>query len=134
MSSTLVQLRFLQPRDTYQHEKPFWLFVSKPDQAEMTNVVLESVTDIPLHDVRGNESSYNLDQNGFQFVTHEQQFTAFDSDEQIKTDFVPQVESLILKNIAYASKVHVFDWRVSFEIEFPLRGLDSCFNERSDRK
>ncbi|OTA64111.1 hypothetical protein K449DRAFT_432627 [Hypoxylon sp. EC38] len=113
MSRTpLVQLRFLKPLEKYQNEKPYWLFVGKPDGVDMTNVSLEAVSGIPIHDVRGEEQNYELDKHGFQFISHGLNFEAFHDDQQIESQYLPQVEEMILKNIPYAKKVFIFNWRL----------------------
>ncbi|KAI0149944.1 hypothetical protein F4776DRAFT_603916 [Hypoxylon sp. NC0597] len=108
----LVQLRFLKPLEKYQNEKPYWLFVGKPDGVDMTNVTLEAVSGIPIHDVRGEEQNYELDKHGFQFISHGLNFEAFHDDQRIEREYLPQVEEMILKNIPYAKKVFVFNWRL----------------------
>lgn len=108
----VVQLRFLEPLDKYQHEKPYRLFVGKPDEADITNVSLETISNIPVHDVRGEEEKYELDEHGFQFVTYDPEFTAFHDEQQIEFQYLPQVKQMILEKVPYAEKVFVFDWRV----------------------
>ncbi|KAI1409003.1 hypothetical protein F5Y13DRAFT_182363 [Hypoxylon sp. FL1857] len=114
--STFIQLRFLKPLEKYQHEKPYWLFVAKPNEADMTNVALEAVPGIHVHDVRGEEENYKLDEHGFQFVSHGLDFEAFHDNQRIEREYLPQVEEMILKNIPYAEKVFVFNWRVRKEV------------------
>ncbi|KAI0837551.1 hypothetical protein F5Y06DRAFT_270740 [Hypoxylon sp. FL0890] len=114
--SDSVQLRFLKPLEKYQNEKPYWLFVGKPDGVDVTNVSLEAVSGIPVHDVRGEEQNYELDKHGFKFVSHGIDFEAFNDDQRIEGEYLPQVEEMILKNIPYATKVSVFNWRLRKEM------------------
>ncbi|EEP78484.1 predicted protein [Uncinocarpus reesii 1704] len=119
MGTITAQLNFLKPIDSYKTEKPYWLFIGKPETApdvDLTNVVTETVTDIPVHDVRGHEEKYSLDEHGFQFIKHNQTFQAFEDEERIKTEFLPQVEKVIRENVPYVERVLVYDWRVRKEI------------------
>ncbi|CAG7555136.1 unnamed protein product [Fusarium equiseti] len=112
----VADLCFIKELDRYRHEKPYLLFVGKPASAENeqnTNVELETVTDIPIHDVRGSQHKYNIDDHGFQFVSHQQTFSDFENEDLIDQQYLPQVQKVISENIPYAKKVFVFDWRVS---------------------
>jgi hypothetical protein len=116
--STTIQLQFLKRLDIYEHQKPYWLFVAKPENvpdAKLTNVEMESVPGIPVHDVRHSEEDYRIDTHGFQFVSHDQTFHDFDDESLVQEEYVPQVEKLIKSCIPNAEKVFVFDWRVSLQ-------------------
>ncbi|KAL8358302.1 hypothetical protein RB601_009626 [Gaeumannomyces tritici] len=110
-----VSLEFIKRLELYEREKPYWLFVGKPDHlddSKLTNVELEVVPGIPAHDVRNDGHSYTLDEHGFQFVTHQQSFSDFDDEEAIRTHYLPQVEEVIRQNVPYAKRVLLFDWRL----------------------
>ncbi|KAI1445681.1 hypothetical protein F5Y02DRAFT_417898 [Annulohypoxylon stygium] len=64
----------------------------------------------PVHitDVRGRESEYTLDGNGFQYVPHVAQETEFLDDAHIKAVYYPETEQL-LKDVTGASKIFIFD-------------------------
>ncbi|KAI1137150.1 hypothetical protein F5Y05DRAFT_79894 [Hypoxylon sp. FL0543] len=112
----LVQLRFLKPLEKYKREKPYWLFVGKPDGADVTNVSLEAVSGIPIHDVRGEERNYELDEHGFKFFSHNLDFEDFHDDQRIEREYLPQVEKMMLEKIPSANKVFVFNWRLRKEM------------------
>lgn len=114
-SSLAIELHFLKPLDLYQHEEPYWPFAGKPvaaKDADITNVELESISDIPLHDVRNHEQVYELEMHGFQFIKHDQTFTAFEDAHHVEEEYLPRVEKVILDNVSYATRVYIFDWRV----------------------
>lgn len=48
-----------------------------------------------IRDVRGQESAYTLDGNGFQFHKHSTTERDFKDDEQIKRAYYPEVEQLL---------------------------------------
>ncbi|KAF4959029.1 hypothetical protein FGADI_1907 [Fusarium gaditjirri] len=112
---TVAELSFIKDLDLYKQEKPYLLFVGKPANAENakhTNIELETVPNIPVHDVRDRHHEYTVDEHGFQFVTHEQTFSDFDNENLINQHYLPEVEKVIYDNVPYAKKVFVFDWRI----------------------
>ena len=63
---------------------------------------------VVVHDARGRENEFSLDQNGFQFVNWPSKEKEFDDDERIKAVYYPEVEE-ILKTVAGAKRVFIFD-------------------------
>ncbi|KAH7410511.1 amino acid permease-domain-containing protein [Phaeosphaeria sp. MPI-PUGE-AT-0046c] len=61
-----------------------------------------------IHDVRGRESDFTLDGNGFQIYKHAANEKDFLDDEQIKAGYYAETEQL-LKNATGASRVFIFD-------------------------
>lgn len=118
-----AQMNFIKPLELYNREKPYWLFLGRPDHmpdVDLSNVQTDLVTEIPLQDVRSREATFSLEKQGFKFIEHGQDFEAFDNEQCIIDDFLPQVERVIKDNIVYAKKVHIYDWRVSV----PCRTLE----------
>lgn len=69
-------------------------------------------TDIPvtIHDIRGQESSFNLDTNAFSTLTTSPSAEkSFTDDASIKKNYYPEVESLLLKHLPGAKRVLLFD-------------------------
>ncbi|KAI1098326.1 amino acid permease-domain-containing protein [Jackrogersella minutella] len=79
-------------------------YTDKPETYE------RPVASHPVHitDVRGHESEYTLDGNGFQYVSHVAQEKDFEDDEHIKAVYYPETEQL-LKDVTGASKIFIFD-------------------------
>lgn len=61
-----------------------------------------------VHDVRGRESEYVLDKQGFQFVHWPSAEKDFTDDEVIQNKYYAEVEAL-LKEVTGAKRVHIFD-------------------------
>ena len=85
-------------------------FVEKPaDGAPQSNYGVEKV-DVELQDIRGQESSFSLENNSFATLqnipSEEKNFT---DDEHIKAVYYPEVEETILKNVPGAKRVLLFD-------------------------
>ncbi|KAF2010134.1 hypothetical protein BU24DRAFT_357228 [Aaosphaeria arxii CBS 175.79] len=61
-----------------------------------------------VRDVRGRESEYTLDGNGFEFYKHTSEEKDFLDEEQIKSRYYPETEQL-LKDATGASRIFIFD-------------------------
>lgn len=89
--------------------KPFNYVESPPEGQPQRNF---GDADIPvtIHDIRGQESSFNLDDNAFATLTAgpsaEKEFT---SDESIQKNYYPEVESLLLQHVPGANRILLFD-------------------------
>lgn len=70
--------------------------------------------DVQISDIRGFESNFNLDVNAFKAVSSVPSSSEidFDSDDSVKQKYYPEVESLLLKNLPGASRVHIFDYTI----------------------
>lgn len=51
--------------------------------------------DVIVRDITGEETKYNLDDNGFQFLHHESKETHFEDADKIKSKYHPEVEQLL---------------------------------------
>ena len=77
--------------------------------------------DIPvtITDVRGRESFFNIDDNGFCLLKSGLSAAVdFSSDESIKQTYYPELERLLLQNVPGAERILPFDYTVR-----PLAGL-----------
>ncbi|MCJ1427136.1 hypothetical protein MMC29_005039, partial [Sticta canariensis] len=70
--------------------------------------------DVQISDIRGSESNFSLDINAFKAVSSVPSSSDidFDSDDSVKQKYYPEVESLLLKNLPGASRVHIFDYTI----------------------
>ncbi|KAI0883968.1 uncharacterized protein GGS22DRAFT_28190 [Annulohypoxylon maeteangense] len=82
----------------------------QPTYTDRPSTYERPVDSHPAHitDIRGHESEYTLDGNGFQYVPHVAQETEFLDDEHIKAVYYPETEQL-LKDVTGASKIFIFD-------------------------
>ncbi|KAJ7695473.1 hypothetical protein B0H17DRAFT_1008577 [Mycena rosella] len=71
------------------------------------NFILD-VHDVPIHNLRGNESAAALDVTGFQLYEEPAKHTAFTSDAEIENEYYPESIDLI-KRLTGASRVVLFD-------------------------
>ena len=71
-----------------------------------------SVThDVLIHDARGKESSFTLDEDAFQIIQNQPPSaeTSFTDDDSIKKNYYPEIERLLLDNVPGANQVIIFD-------------------------
>lgn len=90
--------------------KPFNHVDTPPEglpQRNFTDEVVETV----IHDIRGHEADYNLDKDAFQVIQNvpESKEKDFTDDASIQTNYYPELEELLLKNIPGANRVVFFD-------------------------
>lgn len=89
-------------------------YVEKPPEGEPQRNYTEDNHNVTIHDIRGHESEYDFNINGFGVLQNvpdsvEKEFT---SDESIKANYYPEVEKLLLDNVPGANRVFFFDHTV----------------------
>ncbi|KAF1815307.1 putative CmcJ-like methyltransferase [Eremomyces bilateralis CBS 781.70] len=67
--NVLTELTFLEPDIIFQSEKPYRLRYDPGDEIPRTNCKSQVQSNILIHDIRGRESSFSLDNNGFEILT-----------------------------------------------------------------
>ncbi|CAL1712568.1 unnamed protein product [Somion occarium] len=88
-------------------EAPFQYVHDPPENTPKDNIGTDPHP-VVVHNVRGRESEFNLDKNGFQFVKHESVEKDFVDDKKIEDVYYKEVEEL-LKKEAGAKRVFIFD-------------------------
>ncbi|KAI1205233.1 uncharacterized protein F4807DRAFT_291240 [Annulohypoxylon truncatum] len=105
-------IAFLSPMRLYEREKPFFSNIPffEIEGARQSNLrtLHEPVT---VHDIRGKENAYTLEQNGFQLVKEEAFGTSkdFEDDSWIMKEYEPKVKEII-KRATGAERVEIFDF------------------------
>lgn len=109
-----ASLDFLSPLTLYETQKPYRIF--SQDLAAhgrpRSNIELEKHQGIFIHDIRGREDQFSLDEHGFQPISHTIKFTAFDDPARISGEFLDEVEELIMNNIPGVKGLYLYDWKV----------------------
>jgi len=67
--------------------------------------------DVLIHDIRGRESSFTLDEDAFQILQNQPPSAelSFTDDASVEKNYYPEVERLLLDNVPGANKVIIFD-------------------------
>ncbi|KAH9851521.1 hypothetical protein C2E23DRAFT_732628 [Lenzites betulinus] len=89
-------------------EEAPYQYVQEPPEGRPSNNIGTDPQPVLVHDARGHEADFSLDQNGFQYVKWPSVESAFDDDERIKEKYYPEVEE-ILRTVAGAKRVFIFD-------------------------
>ncbi|CAH0044609.1 unnamed protein product [Clonostachys solani] len=106
----ISQLNYIQNSDLFLRQKPYEILSEVPDGCEKSNFQLMTGHAETIHDIRGYEDQFDLDNHGFQVVRHTLETTEFD-ENTIKREYIPAIETL-LKGTDPGTEVHVFDWRL----------------------
>lgn len=86
-------------------------FVDPPKDEPQRNFSAEDHT-VTINDIRGQESTFNLDNNAFsalQNIPSAMTYADWESEETIKSVYYPEVEELLLERVPGASKIFLFD-------------------------
>jgi len=115
----VASLRYLQWDDKFHDVKPYTLYMNVPEGFPPQNYKVDWEEPETIHDVRGHESEYSLDDNGFAFYKHHFNLDGYDR-ETLERDYLPQVEAFLMDTIPNATEVKIYTWRVSLiaQVEF----------------
>jgi hypothetical protein len=111
---------YLEWQVLYEKEKPFEIFIQIPEDAEdkrWTNQFFKQGPRQHIRDLRGNEDSVSLDQNGFEYRKHAFKFTDCDNNDAIAQEYLPEVERFIMDEVEGAERVHIFNWEVFHTVD-----------------
>ena len=105
--SVNVKLQFYKaPADG---SRPF-NYVETPPEGQPQRNFAETDIPVTIHDIRGQESSFNIDTNAFATLTTSPSAEkSFTEDASIEEKYYPEVKSLILKHVPGAKRVILFD-------------------------
>lgn len=106
-----AKLNYIRWEDEFRTEKPYEFISQAPEGCPRKNFTLAASPEQAIHDIRGSEELFNLDDHGFQIVR--QELGAIPTDQEgIEKEYLPKVIDL-LQNIDPGAEVVIFDWRVS---------------------
>ena len=106
-----VQLNYFKWDDKFQTTKPYELLVDVPDDFPSQNFTVAAGPLETIHDIRGEESDFSLDQNGF-IIRKDALPLRNWTRETIERDYFPVVDALIRREVDDVDEVCLFDWRV----------------------
>jgi hypothetical protein len=104
----IVTLNYFKPPE--DGSVPFNFVEPQPEGQPQRNFGNFDVQ-VLIHDIRGGESQYTLDNDAFQVVSDlpESAERDFVDDESIEKNYYPEVEKLILDHVPGTDKVFIFD-------------------------
>lgn len=110
-----AKLKFLKWQALYDTERPFQIFINIPAHVKdqrTTNLVYEDV-DVQIADVRSHSENFDLDKDGFRYLTHTTTLQDFSQRQVVEDRYLPEIEKLLRKHVEDVDRVYFFDWRVS---------------------
>lgn len=86
-------------------------YVEQPPEGQPQRNFGETVTQVTVHDIRGHEDEYSLDEDAFKVIRNvpESAEKGFTLDESIAKNYYPELEKLILENVPGSNRVVFFD-------------------------
>ncbi|EGO61614.1 hypothetical protein NEUTE1DRAFT_120518 [Neurospora tetrasperma FGSC 2508] len=105
-----ARLNYIQWEAKFLTEKPYEFISQAPEGCPRKNFTLATSPEQTIHDIRGSEELFNLDDHAFQVVR--QEIGAIPTDQKgIECDYLPKIVEL-LQSIDPGAEVVVFDWRL----------------------
>lgn len=87
-----------------------WNYVEQPPEGSPQRNFGAEEHEVDLNDIRGRESEFDMNVNGFGTVSGvESQEKDFTDEERIQSIYYPEVEKLLLDNVPGAKRVFIFD-------------------------
>ncbi|KAK1779918.1 hypothetical protein QBC45DRAFT_464573 [Copromyces sp. CBS 386.78] len=105
-----AKLNYIQWEDKFRTEKPYEFISQAPEGCPRKNFTLAASPEQTIHDIRGSEDLFNLDDHAFQVVRQELGVIPTDQ-EGLEREYLPKVVEL-LRSIDPGAEVVVFDWRL----------------------
>ncbi|KAH8764190.1 putative 7 alpha-cephem-methoxylase [Diaporthe sp. PMI_573] len=102
---------YLEWEDKFKDEKPFYLFHDLPPGTSPSNFRTKKGTSEVVHNLRGIEDQFNLDQNGFSVMRQDFCLDTID-DHSVNSHYLPSLEVLLRDLVGPESEIFFFDWRI----------------------
>ncbi|KAI0902852.1 putative 7 alpha-cephem-methoxylase [Ustulina deusta] len=110
MTHAVGQFNYLQWQPKFEVEKPFYLYTDPPPGHPNANFATAPGASEVIHDVRGREHEFNLDDHGFAFARQELPVKNL-TEENILSEYLPSLEGMIRKLLGQDCEIIWFDWR-----------------------
>ncbi|KAH7133737.1 putative 7 alpha-cephem-methoxylase [Dactylonectria macrodidyma] len=106
----LTRFYYFQWKDDFDEEKPYYLYIDPPKGLPVTNFSVASGPEEEVHDLRGIETKFNLDDHGFMVM--QQQFPLeIINQHTVENLYLPSLEELIRTAVGQEAEICWFDWR-----------------------
>lgn len=87
-------------------------YVEDPPEGQPQRNIQDDTHLVQISDIRGSESSFSLNTNGFttlQDVPSEIKYEDWEDDEVVKKAYYAETEKLLLSSVPGATRIHIFD-------------------------
>jgi len=126
---------YLQWQELYKTQKPYQIFINLPEhvpEIQQTNLVFKSGEDEIIHDIRGCEASYTLDDHGFILCKHQTEIKNWNDAREIESTYLPEMEAFLKKEVDEVDRVFFFDWRIRKHDTLKKEGQSIDLNNKLD--
>jgi hypothetical protein len=110
-----TSVHYLEWQKAYEKVKPYQVFITDipaTEDFEDTNLIFKQYDNVTVRDIRGQEESLSLDENGFIISKHKFRLDDFSSAEKVEQEYLPEIEELFRSVADGVDEVFIFDWRV----------------------
>lgn len=112
------RLRYATWDERFRVEKPYTIVSDMPwlEGTHKTNLTFAEAPEEVITDVRGHENEFNLDDNGFTYISYK--FPSIDmlNEAVVKEILYPKAEEFLKTRVAGVDRVYLFDYRVRFHV------------------
>lgn len=130
MADVPGNFNYFQWKPSFENEKPYYLYTDPPEGYPNANFATAPGAVEMIHDVRGREHEFNLDDHAFAFRRQKLPVGEL-TETTIKTQYLPSLEPMIRELLQEDCKIFWFDWRVKpttcIHFTFCLTSLISWF-------
>ena len=102
------KLMYLQWDDKFEQEKPYQIVsenIPELDGLARSNIEMGEGPEELIEDVRGRESAFSLDQNGFQIIKHQFPSIDYQSNDDVENVYKPEIERLLKEQVRTSTPI-----------------------------
>lgn len=110
-----TKLMYLRWEDKFNSEKPYQIVsenIPELDRLARSNIAMMEGPEEFIEDIRGRETAFGLDENGFMVLKHTFPAIDYQRHQDVEEIYKPEVERLLKRNVEGVDKVVFFNWRV----------------------
>jgi len=111
IADTFGQFCYFQWEDVHREEKPYYLYIDRPEGVPVANFCTKFGPNEVVHNLRGIENQFNLDDNGFA-VRHQEFCLENINEEAVEKSYLPSLEGLLRELVGQDCEIIWFDWRI----------------------
>ncbi|KAL2036840.1 hypothetical protein N7G274_010383 [Stereocaulon virgatum] len=113
------QFMYLQWEDKFRREKPYQIVsenIPELDGLARSNINMIEGPEELIENIRGRESTFTLDQNGFQILRHQFPPINYQSNDEVENVYKPEIERLLKEEVEGVDRVVFFNWRLRLNV------------------
>jgi hypothetical protein len=112
----IADFNFIEWQELYEVEKPFEIFMQLPSgygPADRTNLVFKQHKGNLVHDMRGVERQFVLDEHGFQIMDRPTSFRLWNDREAVELVYARECAGVLKQALDDVDWIYFYNWRVS---------------------